>query len=231
MKKWLFGIVSVLLVNMAFATPVQHNELVDVARVVESHYSLPQGLLETVCYVESNWKNVHGRHGEIGVCQIKPSTAKMTCPECTIKQDLLYFGSRSDKVIDVQIQLYDLGLYDGPIDGIFGRKTDKGVRQYQQNQHLKVDGIVGPKTWFALFGDSKPYQSIIAQLNDPVQNIEYAGMHLRWLADTMDTEDPAILAAAYNGGHGHPIVLYMLRVSHRMDKEKELLSRFSSRNI
>lgn len=39
----------------------------------------------------------------------------------------------------------------GTADGIFGSKTDKGVRQFQADQGLVVDGVVGPKTWNALW--------------------------------------------------------------------------------
>jgi peptidoglycan hydrolase-like protein with peptidoglycan-binding domain len=35
-------------------------------------------------------------------------------------------------------------------DGFFGEKTDKAVRQFQQQKRLKVDGIVGQQTLQAL---------------------------------------------------------------------------------
>ena len=39
------------------------------------------------------------------------------------------------------------------IDGVFGPKTKHGVEEFQQSEHLTVDGIVGPATWGALGGD------------------------------------------------------------------------------
>jgi peptidoglycan hydrolase-like protein with peptidoglycan-binding domain len=33
------------------------------------------------------------------------------------------------------------------VDGIFGSKTESGVKTFQGDQGLVVDGIVGPATW------------------------------------------------------------------------------------
>ena len=38
-------------------------------------------------------------------------------------------------------------------DGVFGRKTEERVREYQDNRSLAVDGIVGPETYDALYND------------------------------------------------------------------------------
>jgi peptidoglycan hydrolase-like protein with peptidoglycan-binding domain len=41
--------------------------------------------------------------------------------------------------------------YDpGPIDGLFGAKTEKAVKWYQGDRLLSNDGIIGPKTWARL---------------------------------------------------------------------------------
>jgi peptidoglycan hydrolase-like protein with peptidoglycan-binding domain len=35
----------------------------------------------------------------------------------------------------------------GPIDGIFGPRTDEATRTFQTGHGLDVDGIIGPHTW------------------------------------------------------------------------------------
>ena len=54
-------------------------------------------------------------------------------------------GSRGDDVKAVQNALH---CYP---DGIFGELTDEAVRLFQKEHGLVVDGIVGEKTWNALF--------------------------------------------------------------------------------
>lgn len=53
-------------------------------------------------------------------------------------------------VTQLQKELQELGYYDGPIDGGFGEQTLAAVEQFQTDQQLFVDGVVGPSTWDAL---------------------------------------------------------------------------------
>ncbi len=53
-------------------------------------------------------------------------------------------------VEDIQKALKNLGYEVGPIDGIFGARTESAVRAFQQQKNLTVDGEVGPKTLKAL---------------------------------------------------------------------------------
>jgi peptidoglycan hydrolase-like protein with peptidoglycan-binding domain len=39
------------------------------------------------------------------------------------------------------------------VDNIYGPNTAKFVKKFQRKHHLKKDGIVGPKTWKAMFGE------------------------------------------------------------------------------
>ena len=53
-------------------------------------------------------------------------------------------------VSQLQSELQTLGYYQGEIDGGFGEQTEAAVKQFQSDQQLVVDGIVGPSTWDAL---------------------------------------------------------------------------------
>lgn len=60
------------------------------------------------------------------------------------------YGSSGDEVIKIQQKLSELGYYSGNIDGKFGNDTKKAVMQFQKDNDLSSDGIVGIKTLEAL---------------------------------------------------------------------------------
>ena len=66
-------------------------------------------------------------------------------------QKNLRHGSRGNDVRWLQYELTQAG-YGIVIDGIFGSKTDKCVRDFQLQNGLQVDGVVGPITRAALVG-------------------------------------------------------------------------------
>lgn len=64
---------------------------------------------------------------------------------------------RGDDVEILQETLNNKGYNCGDADGIFGKKTDIAVRNFQSDKGLTVDGIVGRKTAEALGFEFKPY--------------------------------------------------------------------------
>ena len=59
---------------------------------------------------------------------------------------LLRRGSKGPEVRDLQQRLYELGYSPGPVDGIFGPRTEEAVKAFQRDSGLLTDGIVGPRT-------------------------------------------------------------------------------------
>lgn len=63
-----------------------------------------------------------------------------------------YGSTDKETVTELQRLLNQNGSYNLDEDGIFGDKTLAAVKDYQKNNKLSVDGIVGKNTWGALTG-------------------------------------------------------------------------------
>jgi peptidoglycan hydrolase-like protein with peptidoglycan-binding domain len=87
---------------------------------------------------------------------------------------LLSVGSRGENVALLQAAL-EVNLIDtGTVDGIFGRKTDAAVREFQSSHGLVVDGLVGPKTWERLWQTTQTIDRIVTSvpLASPTNSFE-----------------------------------------------------------
>jgi len=90
--------------------------------------------------------------------------------------EILREGSRGDAVEALQKKLLGQGINPGPIDGIFGHKTEEALRRFQEREDLDVDGIAGPKTFTAIgLMEAEPEATEVAEvrgLSDLVEEIE-----------------------------------------------------------
>lgn len=48
---------------------------------------------------------------------------------------------------EIQTALKNAGFDPGAIDGKMGKRTQQAIKEFQRAKALKVDGVVGPKTW------------------------------------------------------------------------------------
>ena len=67
-----------------------------------------------------------------------------------IETAVLKRGSSGSLGKQVHQKLKRWGYYTGSVDGIFGSQTKKAVEYFQRKNGLKVDGVVGSKTFAAL---------------------------------------------------------------------------------
>jgi murein DD-endopeptidase MepM/ murein hydrolase activator NlpD len=65
-------------------------------------------------------------------------------------------AASSANVAALQVALKALGLYPVAVDGVKGPFTEKGVRSFQQQRRLLVDGVPGPQTRHALGRRGRP---------------------------------------------------------------------------
>jgi peptidoglycan hydrolase-like protein with peptidoglycan-binding domain len=93
---------------------------------------------------ESATKWYQSDHGLVADGIIGPQTWRGLDPP-TIKK-----GAKGDAVKMLQQLLTDWAYDPGHIDGIFGTRTEKAVKQFQTDLNLEVDGVVGPITWAML---------------------------------------------------------------------------------
>ena len=85
--------------------------------------------------------------------------------------EILRLGSTGNNVKLVQSILTKIGYNPGPIDGIYGEGTRQAVVEFQLNNGLTQDGIVGPTTWRLLDRFIIGYDAYIIKKGDTLYNI------------------------------------------------------------
>ena len=89
---------------------------------------------------------------EDGICARQTWTA-LADADYRLGDRMIYLRSpmtRGDDVTDLQQQLGRLGFDTGWLDGVFGPNTEAAVRDFQHNQGVTADGVVGRETVAAL---------------------------------------------------------------------------------
>ena len=88
---------------------------------------------------------------------------------------LLVLDTEGSDVKKLQERLNDLGYDAGEVDGIFGKKTDTAVKEFQADYFgvAEADGKVGPITWKKLWGDVSP---TLPPPTTPVPGKNYLGL-------------------------------------------------------
>lgn len=84
-------------------------------------------------------------------------------PSSLQAQEPLRLGDQSEEVEELQKDLQKLGLYDGPITGLYGDQTRYAVEELQQIANLRSDGLFGSNTRAALdkiSGDLESYPEL-----------------------------------------------------------------------
>lgn len=103
-----------------------------------------------------------------GACSSKPSSTSSassskssgssSAAETKAEDDgTLKNGSQGSRVEALQQRLYELGYYNGEIDGNFGDQTEEAFKLFQKTAGLTVDGIAGADYDYLLSDDAPTY--------------------------------------------------------------------------
>jgi murein DD-endopeptidase MepM/ murein hydrolase activator NlpD len=84
------------------------------------------------------------------------------------------YGDEGESVYSIQYLLEDHGYALNYHDGIYGNEVQNAVEQFQANQGLSVDGVVGPNTWESL------YVPVLSATEDPYWATYGVQHHLRY---------------------------------------------------
>lgn len=82
--------------------------------------------------------------------QTPPAPADNSVVPESLTPPVLRLEAEGPAVAQLQRELQTLGYYSGDIDGGFGEETQVAVENFQSDQQLFVDGVVGAATWDAL---------------------------------------------------------------------------------
>jgi peptidoglycan hydrolase-like protein with peptidoglycan-binding domain len=110
------------------------------------------------------------------------------------------FGQRggSDQVRMVQRHLRTADERPGPVDGLFGPRTEAAVIHFQAKSGLTADGVVGPETWRGLEGVRTRLAS-----SQKVHNVSF-GRAIRTLRHTAQGDFSVRLSKLPSSGAGWP---------------------------
>ena len=90
----------------------------------------------------------------------------------------LKVGSTGSEIRLLQSELQALNYDVGPVDGIYGSKTKAAVQQFQRDNNLLVDGIVGPQTQAVLNKANTSSQEITNQIISTAKS--FLGVPYKW---------------------------------------------------
>ncbi|MFD1413497.1 C40 family peptidase [Oceanobacillus jeddahense] len=123
-------------ISTAFATTLALTPVVGSSVLANAGEGSTEG---DITYEESNLPEIQ-----------EEQSSSEEAPSATVNSSLIQQGDSGSDVENVQSSLHDHGYSSSNVDGIFGDLTEQDVRDFQSDQGLQEDGIVGPATSDAL---------------------------------------------------------------------------------
>lgn len=103
--------------------------------------------------------------------------------------EVLSLGSTGPDVRLIQSLLNRIGYNSGAVDGIFGNRTYQAVTDFQRNNGLTPDGVVGPATWSVFDRLLTGYDTYTVRAGDTIYSI---AMAYRTTPNAIITANPSV---------------------------------------
>ena len=195
--------------------PKLHHEWVD-GEVLEIATCSQEGCVRTycsLCHVNSNRRTAKTAHKygnwnvTMNATDHSQGKRERVCPVCGDKQaetfypeGTLYRGmDQSDDVASCQQMLIDLGFLKDKADGMFGKKTEQAVKDFQSENGLESTGIVYPQTQSAIAERHEMLMNPTAEPETPTSAPDDEFPEIVYCACELD--DEGVERVTYCAGH------------------------------
>lgn len=101
--------------------------------------------------------------------RVTPTPRPTPTPDLS-KETYYKIGASGKAISQLQGRLIQLGYLTGKADGSYGYRTEAAIKAFQKRAGVWDDGIAGPDTQRALYGNNaKKANSVVAHIGDPLK--------------------------------------------------------------
>lgn len=107
-----------------------------------------------IAFQNRNGLTADGTAGASTLKKLSGSCKAATTTAAPSSNGTLHEGDSGEDVYNLQARLFELGYYNGRIDGRYSSETTAAVKAFQKANGLSADGIAGSGTLSILYGDA-----------------------------------------------------------------------------
>lgn len=107
-----------------------------------------------IAFQNRNGLTADGTAGASTLKKLSGSCKAATATAAPSSNGTLHEGDSGEDVYNLQARLFELGYYNGRIDGRYSSETTAAVKAFQKANGLSVDGVAGSGTLSILYGDA-----------------------------------------------------------------------------
>ena len=107
-----------------------------------------------IAFQNRNGLTADGTAGASTLKKLSGSCKAATATAAPSSNGTLHEGDSGEDVYNLQARLFELGYYNGRIDGRYSSETTAAVKAFQKANGLSADGIAGSGTLSILYGDA-----------------------------------------------------------------------------